>query len=249
MCVKSKRGIFMRRILLKFIEPKNLSDFLNGNLFFCRTGYFTNLEKEGDKVIGDKYEGSHFKPIDVKTTRMILEIDGEFIPLNLKSGYHTTRYEAADDFQLACFVELKQDVDFTTEDNRLFKIKEDVVENLKRDFAGRKVVVITNREAFFHSLAENAAKMNLALYHGPVKYFDPKSETPLTEEEFEQKMIMAFFHKRNSYQNQKEYRIITEQPVKKDFIKIPIDNLKDYVHVFDIEELIHFNLLEEEQLS
>ncbi|KXJ34644.1 hypothetical protein AX282_08115 [Bacillus spizizenii] len=63
-------------------------------------------------------------------------------------------------------------------------------------------------------------------------------------------MIMAFFHKRNSYQNQKEYRMITQQSVKKDFIKIRIDNLKDYVHAFDIEELIHLNFfIEEEQLS
>ncbi|MCY8134607.1 hypothetical protein MOC76_12565 [Bacillus spizizenii] len=239
------------RILLKFIEPEHLSDFLNGNLFFKRTGYFTNLEREkGDKVIGDKYEGSHFRHIDVENEKLFIEIDGEFIPLKIKNGFHTIRYEAADDFQLACFVELKQDEDFNTEDNKLFQIKEDVVENLKRDFAGRKVVAIHNEKAFFQSLNENAAKMNLGIYHGPVKYFDPKNETPLTKEEFEQNMIMAFFHKRNSYQNQKEYRIITEQPVKKDFIKIRIDNLKDYVHAFDIEELIHLNLfIEEEQLS
>ncbi|MGM0747106.1 MAG: hypothetical protein ACQEUS_04410 [Bacillota bacterium] len=232
------------RVLFKFIAPEFLSDFLNGNLYFKRTGYFIDLEKEsGDKVIGDKYEGSHFRHFDPENEALFIEVDGKLTPLNINRGFATKQYEAARDFQLTCFVELKLENDFFTEDNKIFRIKEDVIEGLKKDFKGRKAIVLHNEKDFFYYLDINAEKMDLGLYHAPVNYFDPNSETPLTEEEFEQDMIKAFFHKRRSYQNQKEYRIITQQPVERDSITIYIDNLKDYVHTFDIEDLSHFSLM------
>ncbi|MFO6498579.1 hypothetical protein ACINLD_20645 [Bacillus sp. z60-11] len=222
------------RVLIKFVEPKHLSDFLSGNVFFKRTGHFIEKEKkDGDKVIGDKYEGSHFRHYDPKKEVIAIEVDGKFMPLKVKKGFATQRYEAAQDFQLTCFVELKLDNDFISEDNKIFKIKEDVIDGLKKDFAGRKVVLIRNEIAFFDHLDKSAKEMNLGLYHGPVKYFDPESETPLTEDEFEKNMIASFFHKRKSYQNQREYRVITDRPVKEDNIKIHINNLKDYINIFN----------------
>lgn len=236
------------RVLFKFIDPDFLSDFLDGNLYFKNTGYFIDLEKKnGDKVIGDRYEGSHFRHFDLEKESLFIEVDGKLIPLNINRGFATRQYEAVRDFQMTCFVELKE-IDFYTEDNKIFRIKKDVIEELKKDFKGRQVVALHNEKAFFHQLDKNAKNMNLGFYHGPVKYFDPNGETPLTEEEFEQDMTKAFFHKRSTYQNQREYRIITQQPIKKDSITVHIDNLKDYVYTFDIENLHEFSLMIEQEV-
>ncbi|QOZ92913.1 hypothetical protein EU243_15120 [Bacillus velezensis] len=245
---KNEKGGENVRVLFKFINPEFLSDFLHGDLYFKNTGYFIDLEnKEGDKVIGDKYEGSHFRHFDLEKESLFIEIDGNLIPLNINRGFATKQYEAARDFQMTCFVELTEN-DFYTEDNKIFRIKEDVIKGLKQDFKGRKAVVLHNEKDFFHYLDKNSSNMGLGLYHGSVKYFDPNSETPLTEEEFEQDMIKAFFHKRSTYQNQREYRVITQQPVKEDSITIHIDNLKDYVYTFDIENLHEFSLMIEQEV-
>lgn len=47
--------------------------FLDGNLYFKNTGYFIDLEKKyGDKGIGDKYEGSHFRHFDPTKGKLVL---------------------------------------------------------------------------------------------------------------------------------------------------------------------------------
>ncbi|MED1713462.1 hypothetical protein [Bacillus paralicheniformis] len=228
----------MRRILFKFIEPQFLSDFLNGNVFFRRTGYFIELEKNsGDKVIGDRYEGSHFRHYDPNNESIAIKIDGKFVPLKVSKGFMTQRYDAAQDFQLSCFVQLKLDSDFILKEDKIYNIKEDVIEGLRKDFEGRKAILVHNEKAFFHHLDKSAREMGLGICHGTVNYFDPDIETPLTEEVFERNMIASFFYKRKSYQNQKEYRIITDRPVKKESMKIHTDDLKDYIQIFDLEDL------------
>ncbi|WP_342412149.1 hypothetical protein NYE22_21545 [Bacillus sp. FSL K6-1560] len=226
-------------LLFKFIDKENLSDFINdGNLFFKNTGYFIDLEeKYGDTIFGDKYEGTHFLHFDPKRHSLFIEYEGKRIPIEFESGYSTKKYESVKDFQLTCFVAPDLE-DFISEDNKTFFFKNSVIEELKREFKDRAVIIIHNPEGFIGALKESAQKINLGFKYGKVNYFDPRSETPLDYKEFEKDIAKAFFNKRKTYQYQREFRIVTQQPIKKDYIKIHIRNIKDYVTLInDIDAL------------
>ncbi|MGG1189083.1 hypothetical protein ABE189_19025 [Bacillus subtilis] len=221
-------------LLFKFINKENLSDFINeGNLFFKNTGFFIDLEeKDGDTIFGDKYEGSHFRHIDPNRHSIFIGYKGKSIPVEFEGGYFTKKYESVRDFQLTCFVAPNFE-DFTNKDNKTFRIKNSVIEELKREFKDRAVIVIHNPDGFVDALKESAEKNTLGLKVGKVNYFDPRSETPLDDKEFEEDIALAFFYKRKTYQYQREFRIVTQQPIKKDNIKIHIRNIKDYVTLID----------------
>ncbi|PAK29080.1 hypothetical protein CJ467_16330, partial [Bacillus velezensis] len=147
-------------------------------------------------------------------------------------------------FQLTCFVAPDLE-DFINEDNKLF-FKNSVIEELKREFKDRAVILIHNPNGFVEALKESAEKNNLGFKVGKVNYFDPRSETPLDYKEFEKDITLAFFYKRKTYQYQREFRIVTQQPIKKDYIKIHIRNIKDYVTLInDIDALTDFHMIKD----
>ncbi|CAM4017957.1 hypothetical protein BAQ46_04335 [Bacillus paranthracis] len=217
-------------MLIKFFEPQYLQMFLDGNLYFKNTGYFIDLEKKyGDKGIGDKYEGSHFRHFDPTKGEIHIGLPGgQMHKINVTKGYFTQTYEAVRQFQLTCFTGIFGEEIEHIDDNTQ-KIKNEVIEYLKEEFPNRIPILITNEDEFFNRLHNALKEKNIHASHGSVKYFDEHAETPFEREEYEKNMIQAFFYKRNFFKAQKEYRIITSHPVEGDSLTVNLGDISDIV--------------------
>ncbi|HFF3191714.1 TPA: hypothetical protein ACGCJB_005004 [Bacillus cereus] len=220
----------MFAILIKFFEPEYAQMFLDGNLYFKNTGYFIDLEKKhGNKGIGDKHEGSHFRHFD--PTKGVISIGlpgGQMHKLNVTKGFFTKKYEEVRQFQLTCFTGIFEE-EMEHIDENTDKIKSEVIEHFKKEFPGRIPVLITNEHEFFDRLHNALQEKNVHACRGRVKYFDEHTESPFKEEDYEKDITQAFFHKRNFFKSQKEYRIITSHPVDGDSLTANLGDISDVV--------------------
>ncbi|MCU4956910.1 hypothetical protein OB990_12000 [Bacillus cereus] len=122
-------------MLIKFFRPEHVQLFLNGDLYFCNTGYFIDLEKKhGDKGIGDKYEGSHFRHFDPTTGEISIGLEGgQMHKLNVTRAFFTKKYEVVRQFQLTCFTGIFEE-DIEHIEGNIQKIKGEIIEYLKSSF-------------------------------------------------------------------------------------------------------------------
>lgn len=217
-------------MLIKFFSPEFVQMFLNGELYFCNTGYFIDLEKKhGEKGIGDKYEGTHFRHFDPATQEISIGLPGgQMHKINVTRGYFTQTYEAVRQFQLTCFTGILED-DMEHIDENTDKIKGEIIEHLKKEFPDRVPVLILNEKEFFGKLDSALMKKGVRANCGFIKYFDEHAESPLTREEYEKDMTQAFFYKRKFFTAQKEYRIITSHPVEGDSLTVNLGEISDDV--------------------
>ncbi|KIL74736.1 hypothetical protein [Bacillus badius] len=227
-------------MLIKFLRPEHVEAFMNGNIYFKNTGYFMDLEDiQGDKGIGDKYEGSFFRKFENTNEILVLEDEetGEKVELIANKGFYTERYEAVRGFQLTCFTGMLQE-DFEKVDNSTCKLKSDFIEGLRKEFEGRVPVVIVNEVEFFRRLGEKLREKGINTFHSYVKYFDEYGEYPLKEDDYEKEITHAFFYKRKDFEHQKEYRIITRHPVPGDSLEIKIKTTEGmFMRFEDIDSL------------
>ncbi|USL02183.1 hypothetical protein LIS83_25535 [Bacillus anthracis] len=217
-------------MLIKFFEPEHAQMFLDGNLYFKNTGHFIDLEKkQGEKGIGDKYEGSHFRHFDPTTQEISIGLPGgQMHKLNVTKGFFAKTYEAVRQFQLTCFTGILEE-DMEHIDENTDKIKVEIIEHLKKEFPGRVPVLITKEEAFFAKLHNALQEKDIHASRGYVKYFDEHAESPLKEEDYEKDLTQAFFYKRNFFSAQKEYRVITSHPVEGDSLTVNLGDISDVV--------------------
>ncbi|PES80066.1 hypothetical protein CN509_09700 [Bacillus cereus] len=220
----------MFAILIKFFEPQYVQMFLDGNLYFKNTGYFIDLEKKhGDKGIGDKYEGSHFRHFDPTKGEISIGLPGgQMHKINVTRGYFTQTYETVRQFQLTCFAGIF-DEEMEHVDENTDKIKSEIIEHLKKEFPDRVPILILNENEFFKKLDNAFIEKGIGAYHGLVKYFDEHAETPFKREEYEKNMTQAFFYKRKFFNAQKEYRIITSHPVEGDSLTVNLGDISNDV--------------------
>ncbi|WP_343311247.1 hypothetical protein AAHT65_07560 [Bacillus atrophaeus] len=222
--------------LIKFLRPEHVSEFLDGSLFFMNTGYFIDLEKNGqNKGIGDKYEGSLFKLLDPKKNIIQIEIEGECLTLPFERAFSTESREGIRSLLLNCFTFIKFD-GFTEDFNNFYldyhedighacKVKPNILDSLEKEFEGRIPVWIHNSKLFMERF--EAETENIRYRHGPVVYFDEFSDYPLSLEEVKKDFANTLFCKRKFYENQREYRIILKNPKELDNFKINIGDLRD----------------------
>ncbi|MCY7766689.1 hypothetical protein [Bacillus inaquosorum] len=227
----------MKCMLVKFLRPEHVSGFLDGSLFFMNTGFFIDLEKNGqNKGIGDKYEGSHFKLLDPKNDILKIKIDGEYHTIPIKRGFATHSLDWVRSLLLNCFtiINLNDPNDKSSDiyldycedlGGDVCKIKPSILDSLEKEFEGRIPVLIHNTELFFRRL--DAKTKKIFYRRSAVEYFDEYSNYPLSYEEVKKDFYKTLFYKRKFYENQKEYRIILANPKGLDFSTIEIGDLRD----------------------
>ncbi|MGY0692491.1 hypothetical protein ACW2QC_06815 [Virgibacillus sp. FSP13] len=219
-------------MLIKFFRPEHVKDFMKGKLFFKNTGYFIDLENEqGEKGIGDKYEGAMFRSFNPSREDIYLKLpNGKRIKLNVERAYFTERYEAARQFQLTCFTGFTYEDFMIDESENTIKLKEKLIEELKGEFPNRVPILITDEEAFFSRVSQRLSDKDIASLHGYVKYFNEYSGFPLKHEIYEEDITNAFFYKREFFKSQKEYRIITRHPVEGDSLTLELGDITDIIY-------------------
>ncbi|PFJ81427.1 hypothetical protein COI95_08655 [Bacillus cereus] len=238
-------------MLIKFFRPEHVQMFLDGNLYFSNTGYFIDLEEKlGEKGIGDKHEGSFFRVLDPERHLMYIEVDGEKIKLDFDKGFVTERYDAAREFQLTCFTSiLEEDMEWIDENTR--KIKDEVIEQLEKEFTGRVPVLITNFDELIDKIHNVLKPKGIRALYGHVKYFDEHVGSPLEEEVYKKDITQAFFYKRKFFKTQKEYRIITSHPVEGDSMTLNLGDIKECVFnlgSFDILKELTLQAVKKEEV-
>ncbi|MCC2507562.1 hypothetical protein [Bacillus cereus] len=237
-------------MLFKFFRPEHVQMFLDGNLYFKNTGYFIDLESElGDKGIGDKHEGAFFRAFNPETDEMYIMLEnGEKIKMNFKHGYAAERYEVSRQFQLTCFTGMFIDEDMEEVGENQLKIKQEVINELKKEFPDRVPILILNEEELFNRIDTIFSEKEIRALHGYVTYFDEHKEPPLKEEDYRKDITQAFFYKRNFFKSQKEYRIITSHPVEGDSLEAKLNSIDDIVfNVGDMDNLAKLTFMKIEQ--
>ncbi|WP_448163221.1 hypothetical protein [Bacillus mobilis] len=218
-------------MLIKFFRPEHVQQFLDGMLYFKNAGYFIDEEeKRGNKGIGDKHEGSFFSPFNPQTHEIYISIgDGEEKhKLNITRGFSTSRYENVRQLQLTCFTAITLD-DMENINVSEQKIKDELIEELKKDFEGRVPVLISDENTFFDKVKDAFETADIGAKRGFVNYFDGYKGYPLTEEEYENDITKAFFYKKDYFKSQREYRIITSHPVEGDSLELHLGDIKECV--------------------
>lgn len=220
-------------MLIKFLRTEHLEDFKKGELYFKNAGYFIDLESQaGDKGIGDKYEGSFFRAFNPATSKIEIETEqGIKIPIKFNRGFVSERYEAARQFQMTCFTGItEEDVEEISENTS--SIKNNLISSLNKEFPDRIPVLITNETEFLNRVSKAFKEMGISVASSFVRYFDEYTLSPLEEAEYQKDITLAFFYKRNYFQAQKEYRIITREPIDKDSVTISLGDISELVYAF-----------------
>lgn len=225
--------------LVKFVTPEYTSSLLEGELFFKRNEYFIELEKEkNDRVIGDRREGSWSRPLDTSNKKYFVkfEDDEKMYPINITRGAVHKQYKNLKDVPICCFTLLSLKEDFDKVSDNTFKIKDDVIEQFRKEFEDRNVFIFQLLE-IMNCIKDYCEKNKIPMKANKVTYYDEFSENhPLSEEEFSDNPIDTLFHKRSSYGSQKEYRIILPGNYEEDQT-LKIDCLKERIEVSTISNL------------
>lgn len=225
--------------LVKFVTPEYTSSLLEGELFFKRNEYFIELEKEkNDRVIGDRREGSWSRPLDTSNKKYFVkfEDDEKMYPINITRGAVHKQYKNLKDVPICCFTLLSLKEDFDKVSDNTFKIKDDVIEQFRKEFEDRNVFIFQLLE-IMNCIKDYCEKNKIPMKANKVTYYDEFAENhPLSEEEFSDNPIDTLFHKRSSYSSQKEYRIILPGNYEGDQT-LKIDCLKERIEVSTISNL------------
>lgn len=228
-------------LLLKFVNSQFTESTLDGQIYFCRSGYFIDLEKQQkEKGIGDSKEGSWSEYINKDSVFFIETENGERFPLKVKSGTFFTHYEGIRNVPMCCFTLLSLENDFY-EENGSWKIKHHVFENLKEQFKDRDALLF-NLPKLLERVKKSCEEKELPMKGNIVQYYDERQELhPVLEQDFNKNPTKALFYKRKFFEFQKEYRIILPDIFEEDFI-LNLGDIRDITMKMNIEKLKSLSL-------
>ena len=228
MNVKNMLGDSDVSFLVKFVEPQFVETTMDGNFYFARNKYFIELEEqEENKGIADKHEGSWSRLLQ-KSDQIMLETDDERIVLPVTPNVIHTKYEVTEQIPICCFVFLsvKKDFEIVPNTNKL-KLKPEVETELRKQFIGRHLILISDMWKALERFEKSAEVMNFHLTNGLVEYFDEETEShPLSEDEYEINPIAALFYKSKFFEHQKEFRLVINKPLDEDVL-VDLGDIKD----------------------
>ena len=244
--------------LIKYIDPKYLWSFLEGDVHFASLNYFRKEEignlddilgdgAEGDVInLGDAPEviklGQNLKYISSKQAKKLLDNITPEQKISFEIGISP---KERDEVGIASFFAITDnDVIKDPHHNRinekdLYCIKNNVIadmNNFNKGY-GRIPVVIPFQEILLGWLKYQNLEYNKIIYYDEQKY------QPDIVNEVKENPIRAVFYKRKKYSAQREFRIITKINNTKtgDTIRIPMIKLLDKWYGNDILPRLVFN--------
>lgn len=230
-------------VILKFVREEYHDDFMDGNLFMSKVENYIDLEEEqGDKEIGDKLEGHRVEEIDLNRYEVILtDMNNKRFPIQVSRAVHREIPEDLKKVPIFSFVRLTEDDFDYNEAESNYRLKDEVLNELKASFPRRIGIVITNLNEFTQKLEEASAYHECNLLYGNVVYYEKESEYPLSNEDFKQNPIKGLFYKRESYASQREYRIVAETFVE-DYMFLNMGSLEGIAGSFYLDQMENFHI-------
>lgn len=218
--LKNQLGDSDRQILVKFVEQKHVDSILNGDFYFSKSKHFIELEEEEKtEGIADKHEGSWSRILD-ESQQIILEANGETLYLPSNNAVLRESYSGITQLPICCFVflSLKSDFEIIPNTDKI-KLKEKIDLELRNQFTGRNMIVISDIAKLFDLFDKSMSLMDYPFTRNLVTYYDGKiNPHPLTEEEYNVNPVLALLYKEKRFEHQKEYRFIIRKVLDKDVI-------------------------------
>ncbi|MCO6018259.1 hypothetical protein CKN86_02275 [Carnobacterium divergens] len=203
----------IKDLLIKFIDEEYIEDYLNkGKIFFPLNKHFVDMENESNvnKHIADSLEGVRYEAFDPKEVILMIGLEGckdeDMQVFKYKRAALKEKNEALLAIPIACFV-LISESDYIENPDGTFNISENVIKELE-GISNDRPFVISFADSFLEKVNYHAIKNGIPLKHGPINYYDEKTDENLTRSEFELNPVSALMHKQQKYSDQREYRII-----------------------------------------
>lgn len=166
--------------------------------------------------------------------------DGERATFKVKQGAFFRTYEGMKKFPICCFVFLNIFEDFY-KDGEEYQLKEEVADNLIKQFKGRDMLFIDPIE-FFDRLDISIKEEGFGYKRSWVQYYEEQLEThPIASEKYDENPFHALFYKRKFFEFQKEYRVIIHSMLDKNTV-INIGDIGDITTVFKPEYLYNLRI-------
>lgn len=185
--------------LFKCVEKQFTESTLDGNFYFARNSYFIDLEQQQiDKGIGDKQEGVWSELMDSQTSKFVIIVDGEEVPINFEREVYRQEHSRLKDCSIYCFVMLSapNDMEFDEKTGEI-NLKSEVEEKLAEQFAGRDLIFLGDFGELITRINKVCKNEGLHMLRGAIKYYDDKTEShPLSKKEFEKFPPKALMYKR-----------------------------------------------------
>jgi hypothetical protein len=212
-------------LLIRYIDPKYLWSFLEGDVHFASLNYFREEEiRNRDKVLGDHAEGTIFdygnasevaklgQDIQVLSSEQAKTLMGN-VSLEQKIPFEIgISPEDRNKVGIASFFAITYD-DVIKDPNHnraygmdMYCIKANVIKDMKNFNKGydRIPVVIPFRDILLGTFKEQQIDFD------KIGYYDSQKYQSKIVNEVKEKPIRAVFYKRKEYANQREFRLITE---------------------------------------
>ena len=227
-------------MLAKFIRSEYLKDLLDGNLYMNNFKHFVEQEKNSKhKGQGDSYEGAFVTTFDT----VDIYIDDIYAGY-AENGALSMRHNAVNNsplFSMSMLTSRDFKVIEDKGDSIVLKVdfNEEDIKKFKEDFGCDKVAFTLNSITFIERLQNAARKMKTKIGTGSVKYVDfsiMDSKHQDRKNRFDEGYMDFLFHKHNSLEYQREFRLILPNIQVDQYYSFAVGNLEYIFHVIDIDE-------------
>lgn len=245
-------------MLLKFVNNIYLKDFIfKGQIHFSSQADFRELEEKGDHFIGDHAEGSVERDFDLsknpvtltkgigsdhsKKSIRISNVDGG----DLKSIRINTIYDNSEDVGICSFYELSQnDFEMVDTEKQLYMVNKNICKNIQR-FQGRNktCIIVYDFPIFKRKLQIAITKITADLIAHKAMYYDGFNRKEVKHLRANSNHGELLFAKRDSYKDQKEFRLVYKAIVPKHReLELHLGDLSDCVSTIDLtQQAVYFS--------
>ena len=192
--VAMRQFFFLAKV---FEKKEHAEQFTRGKLYANRLSHYKGMEKGGDTIRGDKYEGISDW---LRPDKFTLTIDGMNLSDDAVEPFSISP-DQLNHLNIFCLYAGTIESSKLAGMKNVLEVKKALLIPEKCESLGRFAVLIKNGSEFFKRVERAALLRNYKLVKGMVKYYDPvkfHGSFPGWE---------AVFNKRDNFEYQREYRI------------------------------------------
>lgn len=247
----------MLPILIKYINPKHIDDFINGNIHLTPLKYFRIPNENASEKINDEFEGYLVKKASSKHDDFSLIYNGQEISQYLidnSYGYSfETKFTSEDSGKWGIFSctildledkkiatnPLSKSIKFSILENKFLiyekiKIRKNFLESLYKEVGNKERIPVLIYPSFLNVLKKRSNYIDNKIMFGPVHYYNNYDKTNYdNNDSFEKQQLHVIFEKSSMYKHQREFRIaMLKDCTKEENQSFNIGNIKKNTFVY-----------------
>lgn len=247
----------MLPILIKYINPKHIDDFINGNIHLTPLKNFRIPNENTSEKINDEFEGYLVMRASSKHDDFSLIYNGKEISQYLIDDSYGHSVEAKFTSEdsgkwgiFSCTIldledkktatnPLSKSVKFSILENKFLiykkiKIRKNFLESLYKEVGNNERIPVLIYPSFLNVLKKRSNYVANKIMFGPVHYYNNYDKTNYdNNDSFEKKQLHVIFEKSSMYKHQREFRIaMMKDCTKKENSSFNIGNIQKNTFVY-----------------